>query len=120
MDINLIDRTIEELESSETNFASCADLASLYIVRNYYKPTQHLTAVDSELADISPSYEHYKAIKREYQLGKTSEDVVITSMRQVCKEIIEFITALYCSAELADERNIIRNAIKNVSTKCAE
>ena len=117
MDINLIDRTIEELEKSETTFTTCRDLASLYIVRNYYKDKpSKLFDAEAELNDISPSFQKYKEIKTKYQLQEVSKEIVVCSMRNVCREISEFVIALYSSAT-SEERQIIVQTISELSEK---
>lgn len=117
MDIQLIEESIENLESSDTNFSNCADLASLYIVRNYYKPTSRLSDVESELNDISPSYQKYQDIKRKYQLGEGSQSLVYDAMRNVCREITEFILTLYSSTDTKEERELLINSISRTLEK---
>ena len=116
MDISLIDRTIEELEDSDTTFPNCADLASLYIVRNFYKPKSY-SSVESELNDIAPSYKKYCDIKRKYQLNEITYDHVINSMRNVCREISEFIMTLYSNTESREERELLTNLLVSLSEK---
>jgi hypothetical protein len=110
MDIKLIERTINELENSETNFANCADLAYLYIVRSFYQPNE-TDDVERELSDITPSYTIYRNIKRNYQLGVTNADEVLLAMSQVCREIYEFIMTIYSSTNTAEERKLLSRAI---------
>jgi hypothetical protein len=116
MNIILIDKTIEDLENGDTTFATCADLASLYIVRDHYR-AQKANAVETELKDIPPSYKKYCDIKRRYQLGDTSHELVLASMRNVCREIDEFISTLHSTTESQDERELLIEMIDNVSKK---
>lgn len=121
MDLYLIDATIDELEHGETTFATCERLASLYIIKehfNQYPPVLKglYTEIEEELNDIAPQYKTYCEIKREYQLGRTTKEAVITSMRGVCKEIEDFIKILYSSTDMPEEReqlNLLINKIYN-------
>ena len=117
MNLELIDKTIEDLESSDTTFSNCSDLASLYIVRNYYKPISRLTAVEDELNDISPSYKRYCDIKRAYQLGDSSQDLVVSAMKNVCREISEFITTLYSTTDTKEERKLLIESLTKLIEK---
>ena len=94
MDIYAINNAITELEKSETTYENVSELSALYIVRE--KLTKNSTIISSdatekELQDILPCYKKYIAIKREYQLGKATEDLLLDCMTAVCKEISEFI-----------------------------
>lgn len=53
-------------------------------------------------------------MKREYQLGNTSKDNVIVSMNNVCKEIKEFISLLYSSTDMQEERDLLHNMIETI------
>lgn len=107
LDIEQILDTIKELENSDTTFDNCIKLASLYIVRNNY-PSDN---VENELDDILPCYNEYLKIKKEYQLGKTNKEQVITSMELVCKEIKEFIRALYSGTDMQEERDLLERLV---------
>lgn len=113
MDISEIERTIKQLEGGDTTFESCRKLATLYVVRD------NLTTdnVEKELNDILPCYRRYIQIKREYQLGKATDYLLINGMAVVCNEIKEFIETLYNNTELLKERLKIEKTIKELSEK---
>jgi len=85
----------------DSSYDSCQKLASLYIVRDHLQRTE---STQKELFDILPTYSSYANIKREYELGNAGERAVINLMRDLCKEIKEFIIALHISTHSADER----------------
>ena len=119
LSIEEVENTIIELENGNTTFDSCIKLASLYVVRDHYKPnfaeTQTEKLVKSELHDILPSYVNYCDVKRNYQLGNLSKEAVVTSMKSVGKEIYEFLQTLYSSTDTAEEREILVNSIKSLN-----
>lgn len=127
LDLEEINNTIEELEHSNTTFANCEKLASLYIVRNYFKTTElpgyHVSEsvyekdTIKELNDILPQYNIYCETKRKYQLHQLTDEAVILAMKDVCKEILEFITTLYNHTEFEQERVEIENLISELNTK---
>ena len=73
-----------------------------------------LDAIQSELEDILPSYIKYKQSKIDFERNKIAQDVPITYMKRVCKEIKEFIEILYSGTNTMEERNIIRNMIDDL------
>lgn len=121
LNIEEINNTIEQLENGSTTFDSCQKLASLYIVRNCYldslskvvsdKNTNDLDVI-KEYSDILPEYSRYCSIKRKYQLNELGKDVVLESLKCVCKEINEFIHTLYNSTDFSEERDIIISNFK--------
>lgn len=113
MDISEIERTIKQLEGGDTTFERFRKLATLYVVRD------NLTTdnVEKELNDILPCYRRYIQIKREYQLGKATDYLLINGMAVVCNEIKEFIETLYNNTELLKERLKIEKMIKELSEK---
>ena len=116
MDLYLIDSTIEELESSDTNFSNCEKLATLYIIKEHYKKYPPVLRglydeVEEELNDIAPQYKTYCDVKRNYQLGNGSKEAVIKSMRGVCKEISDFINILYSSTDTPEERRELQSTL---------
>lgn len=124
MDLYLIDSTIDELENSDTTFANCDKLASLYIIKEHYKKYPLVLRglyddVEDELNDIAPQYKTYCEIKREYQLGRTTKEAVIESMRGVCKEIEDFIRILYSSSDMPEEREQLKSLINKIYNKSA-
>jgi len=106
MDIRDINRTILELENDSTTFENCEKLAHLYIVRDNF--------TQSELDDILPQYIKYTDIKRRYQLGEVSEKLVEKQVKLVCKEISEFIHALYSGTDMPIEREYMKEMINGL------
>lgn len=120
MNIGDINRTIEKLEKGSTTFENCERLASLYIVREHQQ-NANLTVVNAsekgvinELNDILPSYSLYCNKKREYQMNKLGADVVLSSLADVCREILEFIHTMYSGTDLPEERHIIVEKLSNI------
>ena len=113
MDLTEITDTIESLENSATTFDNCSKLASLYIVREQLQRsvTPQITEVESELKDILPQYRLYCQVKRKYQLNELTEQAVYIAMKDVCREIQEFIHTLYTSTDTPKEREMIKNLI---------
>lgn len=85
----------------DNSYDSCQKLASLYIVRDHL---QRMETPQKELLDILPTYSSYANIKREYELGNAGERAVINLMRDLCREIKEFIIALHISTHSVEER----------------
>ena len=110
MNISDINRTIIELKNDDTTFENCGKLASLYIVKEFFNADETI----NELTDILPQYKKYMDIKRKYQLGEISEKTVERQIKLVCKEISEFINALYSSTDLPIERELIKNMINGL------
>lgn len=124
MDLYLIDSTIDELEQGETTFANCEKLASLYIIKEHFKQYPLVLRglydeVEDELNDIAPQYKSYCEIKREYQLGKTTKEAVIKSIKGVCKEIEEFLQILYSNTDMPEEREQLKLCINKIYNKSA-
>ena len=113
LDMDIVNSTIEELENADTTFSNCEKLASLYIIREYNKePVKPVIDtldlnVKKELSDILPSYKTYCQRKKDYQLNKVGEDIVLSSLKEVCREILEFVHTLYSSTDMPEERSII-------------
>ena len=120
MNIYTINKAITELEKSETTYENVSELSALYIVReNLTKNSTIISndATERELQDILPCYKKYIEIKRDYQLGRATEDLLLDCMTAVCKEISEFIESLYNNTELFKERLKIEKTIKELSEK---
>lgn len=110
LDIDIIDQTIEELENADTTFFNCNNLASLYTVRDHLKQTR----LDKELFDVIPAYKRYCQVKKTYQLKEISAEAVTEEMQNVCKELDEFIHALYSNTDLEIERQLIKNTLNQL------
>lgn len=119
LDIEEIDNTIEELLEGPTTFDNVNKLASLYIVKDHIQNRMETTPdtsenVVDELDDILPAYRKYKEIKKQFQLKEVTKELVISSMKNVCREITEFIYALYGNTECEECRNLILIMIKSL------
>ena len=108
LNINDINATIKYYEEQGTNLENCRILADLYTCRNNIDRKDD---TEKELNDILPCYREYCKIKKEYQLGNTTKEKVITSMKLVCKEIKEFIRALYSNTDMQEERDLLENLV---------
>lgn len=111
MDITLINEMIDELEESETSLSNIRNLSALYNVKSHMRKEDNAT---KELSDILPSYLDYIDIKRQYQLHEMPPDAVYTAMCNVCKEIKEFIRALYSGTDTQKERDLITQMIREM------
>lgn len=126
MDLDIISDTIKELESKETTFFNCQNLAYLYIVRDHYNPrTAQLVPIETlevqrELSDILPQYKIYKSVKKKYQMSETSKSAVTESMRDVCREITEFIETLISCSDMPEEREQIKTMIYRLNQKLSK
>ena len=124
LDMDMVNRTIDELENSDTTFTNCERLAWLYIVKQHHERVGNLTVEDEspgasglvkkELSDIFPYYEKYCGIKREFQLHRTEKEEVLTALTAVCQEIREFLDTLYNSTDIPEERHLIVRKLSNI------
>ena len=106
MDMKEIESTIEELENGPTTYDSCIKLSALYSVRDNMKSDTR-----KELDDILPLFKMYVAVKTKYQLGELPATSLIMGMRDLCKEIHEFIDRLYNNTELSEEREAVKQML---------
>lgn len=113
LNLNDINETIKDLETNaSTTFDTCNKLASLYIVRNNMQNVVDDT--EKELSDILPRYKSYCEIKKDYQLGRTTEQAVYKAMDEVGREIKEFIHILYSNTDTKAERQILKETINEL------
>ena len=112
MNLDEINKSIQELENGPTTYATCEKLASLYTVRYH---AESGNTVEKEYSDILPEYQKYKEVKRKYQLGEVSLPVLNDSMNKVCSEISEFIHMLYNNTDTESERNQIHTMLTELS-----
>lgn len=113
MDLKTIENAILELEEEETNFKNIQELAYLYIVKENLEKSD-VDNVTRELNDILPCYTRYINIKRDYQLGRATDESLVYAMKNVCEEIEEFIETLYFNTEFLKERLRIKSMIENL------
>ena len=114
-----INNTIAQLENGDTTFDNCIKLAALYTVRNYFISSESTQEnnVTKELSDILPQYKIYCAVKRKYQMGESTDLRVIKAMDDLCVEITEFITTLYSSTDMPEERSKLKQCITALYNK---
>ena len=60
-----------------------------------------------------PAYTEFCKIKKQYQLNQVSIEAVTTGIKDVCKEIYEFLQTLYNNSDIAEERHILVQSIKD-------
>lgn len=116
MNIKDIDKEISTLENSVYSLSNVRNLSALYNVREHLSNAiqSKPDALQRELDDILPQYRLYCDIKRQYQLGKTSEEDVIRAMRNVCKEIYEFLLLLYQNTDMSIERKQLKSMLNDL------
>jgi hypothetical protein len=119
MDIIAINEAIETLENSDTNFENVSELASLYICRANLQnlSNRQIERVEDELEDILPYYTKYREIKTRYQLNQTTEGEVILGIKNVCREIQQFIDTIYSGTDMNKERICINKMIEQMHEK---
>lgn len=110
LNINDINATIRYYEKQGTNLDNCKILADLYTCKDYID-NHYSSDTDKEFNDILPCYKEYCEIKKEYQLGNTTKEKVVTSMELVCKEIKEFIRAIYSGTDMQEERDLLEKLV---------
>ena len=122
IDLKEVNDTIKALENGSTSFDTCNKLASLYIVRqNFIAPKtsvnqSHEEATTKEFLDILPQYRIYRATKKKYQKNELSDKAVKTAIKDVCKEIFEFMEMLYSGTDMEEERIEISKLIDDLKT----
>jgi predicted RNA-binding protein Jag len=119
LDLQEINNTITMLENSDTTFVNCDKLASLYIVKEHLEnATTSLysdgSSIVKEYDDILPQYRLYCEVKKKYQQHELTEQAVDLAMKDVCKEIQEFIHTLYSSTDMQSERDAIKQMIQEL------
>ena len=114
MNLAEVNDAIKELQESSLTLSNARNLSALINVRDYLQNvTQSVPdSLERELNDILPQYKEYCAVKRQYQLGRATEDLVIASMRLVCKEVKEFLLILYQNTDTQIERNMLKRMLK--------
>ena len=113
MNIRELNNLIKDLENSSPSLSNIRNLSSLYIVRKYLTENT-VDSVTTELNDILPTYLEYVNTKRKYQLHEITEQTVHTKLKQVCKEIKEFLHILYSNTDTPKEREMLRNLIDHL------
>lgn len=119
MDLVEINNAIDMLLERDTTPDNVSELANLYICKFNIENglNRQINASERELKDILPYYNKYTDIKRRYQLRQTDESEVIQGIKDVCREIAEFIAALYSGTDMNRERICIRQMIDTLHKK---
>lgn len=106
-------KAIKELLNGPLALSNARNLSALITIQSYMKNAiqSKPDSLEQELNDILPQYREYCAVKRQYQLGRATEDLMIASMRLVCKEVKEFLLILYQNTDTKIERNMIRRML---------
>lgn len=122
LDLNEVLKTIDELEAGPTTYDTCIKLASLYTIRDHMNgytvdASSAVDSVEEEYHDILPSYRRYCETKRKYQRKEITKEAVITDISHVTQEIYEFITTLYGSTDMPDERDEILKTLRRLVEK---
>ncbi len=109
-----VNETINELQNSDFSLSNVRNLSALLNVREHLQNVTQSKpdSLEQELNDILPQYKNYCEIKRQYQLGKVTDDSVVSAMRQVCKEVKEFLLILYQNTDTKIERNMIKRMLE--------
>lgn len=113
MNLAEVNDAIKELQESSLTLSNARNLSALINVRDYLQNSAQRKpdSLERELNDILPQYREYCAVKRQYQLGRATEDLVVASMRLVCKEVKEFLLILYQNTDTKIERNMIKRML---------
>ena len=119
MDLVAIEEAIEALENDVTTVDNVSELASLYICRENMKAglKTMIDGVKQEYDDILPYYIKYRDTKRRYQTNEAIDSEVIQGIKDVCRELREFIDMLYQHTDMNKERLCIKEMIKTLAQK---
>lgn len=110
----MINDLIDELEQSDTSLSNVRNLSALYNVKTHLLGTELYSNTTKELNDILPSYLRYIEVKRKYQLHEINIDGILIELKNVCKEIQEFIQTLYSSTDTPEERDLLHILIEEL------
>lgn len=114
MNLETINDMIDELQEAEPSLSNIRNLSALYNVRANLLGTNRFNTTSKELSDILPSYLQYIEVKRKYQLHEINEDVLYINMKELCRELKEFIQALYGGTDTQTERDILHRTIEEI------
>ena len=122
MDLLAIEDAIEALETAETTPETVSELASLYICQSNLKPALKSVsdAVQTEYDDILPYYLKYRDTKKRYQQNQAIDSEVIHGIKDVCRELKEFIDTLYQHTDMNKERLCIKEMIRTLAKKYSD
>lgn len=111
---DIINNIIDELESEDSLFDICQQLAAFYIIQDHMQKDKSSEVV-AEYSDILPEYHKYVEIKKRFQQKQLTESAVLLSMQNVCSEIKQFIRTLYSSTDMPEEREQIKSMLVNLA-----
>ena len=120
MELIEVNNLIKELESADSSLSTARNLAALYIIQGQLQGrltdvvTQSNDAVLTELYEVIPSYKQYVVAKRRYKLNEVSEDIVISTLSRLGKEITDFIKTLYTATASDEERKILHKIVQEL------
>lgn len=114
MDISTINDLIDEMENSDTSLSNIRNLSALYNVKSHLLGSNNYDNTTKELSDILPSYLQYIDTKRRFQLHEITDELLYINMKELCREIKEFIQALYSGTDTPKERELIKKMIKEI------
>ena len=114
MDISTINDLIDELENGDTSLSNIRNLSALYNVKSHLLGSNNYDNTTKELSDILPSYLQYIDTKRRYQLHEITDELLYINMKELCKEIKEFIQSLYSGTDTPKERELIKQMVNEI------
>ena len=122
MDIVAIEDAIKTLEDSSTTPENVSELSALYICRENLNHSLKLMvdAGKDELEDILPYYMKYRDTKKRYQRNEAIDSEVIQGIKNVCRELKEFIAVLYQNTDMNKERLCIKEMIHTLAKKYSD
>lgn len=113
IDLSEINSTIKKLEHGETTYSNCDKLAALYTVRDHMtSAAEVMDEISDKLRNIIVLYTAYQEMKKKYHSREVSEQPVVVSMNQLCRDIKEFMVTLYKNTETDEERTQLKQMIK--------
>ena len=110
----MINDLIDELENGDTSLSNIRNLSALYNVKSHLLGSNRYDNTAKELGDILPSYLQYIDTKRRYQLHEITDELLYINMKELCREIKEFIHALYSGTDTQQERDMLKQLIKEI------
>lgn len=121
MTLEVINDMIQDIEQSDNSLSNARSLASLYILKSIKENDENLilkrssSIVTKELDDILPSYNYYIDTKRRFQLKQLNEELVIEALKDVCREIKEFVQIIYSCTDMQTERDTIKEMLSDLN-----
>ena len=114
LNITTINDLIDELENDNMSLSNIRNLSALYNVKTHLLGSNNYDNTTKELKDILPSYLQYIETKRKYQLHEATDEAVYINMKELCREIKEFIQTLYSGTDTSKEREMLKQMLKEI------